>query len=117
MSFGFKHGVPTPVDMILDVRFLPNPFFVPALKNQTGRSKKIQNFLRGQKALPLFLKKTTSLLEFVMGQYEEAGRPSYTVAIGCTGGKHRSVAVVELLKPYFRRKKLGVRVSHRDIHV
>lgn len=115
LSFGYKHGVPLEADLLFDVRFLPNPHFVPALRPLTGRDRPVQEFLDGTDATGVFLDKTTDLLRFLIPQYAVEGKSYLTVAIGCTGGRHRSVMVAERL----RRRLAGVdgvrlRLKHRD---
>lgn len=115
-SFGFKHGLPLGADLVFDVRFLPNPHFVPALRPQTGRDRPVAAFLERQPATAQLLKRLTSLLKFLVPQYIAEGKSYLTVAIGCTGGRHRSVYIAEAL----RRSLAGVRgvtarVRHRDV--
>lgn len=115
-SFGFKHGLPLGADLVFDVRFLPNPHFVPALRPQTGRDRPVAAFLERQAATGQLLKRLTSLLKFLLPQYIAEGKSYLTVAIGCTGGRHRSVFIAEAL----RRSLAGVRgvtarVRHRDV--
>ena len=115
-SFGFKHGLPLGADLVFDVRFLPNPHFVPALRPQTGRDRPVAAFLERQPATAQLLKRLTSLLKFLLPQYIAEGKSYLTVAIGCTGGRHRSVYIAEAL----RRSLAGVRgvtarVRHRDV--
>jgi UPF0042 nucleotide-binding protein len=116
LSFGFKHGIPVDSDLLFDVRFLPNPHFVPDLRPHTGRDPEVIEFLERAPATHQFLDHTLNLLKFLVPQYVTEGKTYLTVGIGCTGGRHRSVAVAEALK-----KGLGgipgvrVRVKHRDI--
>jgi UPF0042 nucleotide-binding protein len=116
LSFGFKHGIPVDSDLLFDVRFLPNPHFVPGLRRHTGRDAEVVKFMDQSTATGEFLDRTTHLLEFLIPQYVNEGKSYLTIGIGCTGGRHRSVAVAEAL-----RKRLGkledvrVRVKHRDI--
>jgi UPF0042 nucleotide-binding protein len=116
LSFGFKHGIPVDSDLLFDVRFLPNPHFVPALRHHTGRDEEVVRFMNRSEATGEFLDRTTHLLEFLIPQYVSEGKSYLTIGIGCTGGRHRSVAIAESL-----RKRLGklenvrVRVKHRDI--
>ena len=116
MSFGFKFGVPMDADLVFDVRFLPNPHFVPELKPRTGRDQSVVRFMRRFKATRELLRRLGVFLKFVLPQYVEEGKSYLTIAIGCTGGQHRSVMVAEAL-----RAELGgvsgvrVRVAHRDI--
>jgi len=114
-SFGFKHGLPLGADLVFDVRFLPNPHFVPELRPQTGRDAPVVNFLKRQPATGQLVKRLTSLMKFLLPQYVAEGKSYLTVGIGCTGGRHRSVYVAESL----RRATAGVagvtaRARHRD---
>jgi UPF0042 nucleotide-binding protein len=115
-SFGFKHGLPVDADLVFDVRFLPNPHFVPALRGKTGRDREVVRFLDQAPETHEFLARVTALLAFLLPQYAKEGKSYVTVAVGCTGGKHRSVALAESMK-----RELGalegirLRVRHRDI--
>jgi len=116
VSFGYKYGIPLEVDLLLDVRFLPNPYFVAKLRTQTGRSKEVQSYVEKAEASKEFMKKTTDLLRFLIPHYSSEGKSYLTIGIGCTGGRHRSVVVAERL----RRRLIGsagirFRVRHRDI--
>jgi UPF0042 nucleotide-binding protein len=114
LSFGFKHGLPAEADMVLDVRFLPNPYFVEALSASTGEEANVREFVLGNDDAAGFLERSQALLEFVLPRAEREGKAYLTVAVGCTGGRHRSVAVVqELAKRLPRRHPLTVR--HRDL--
>ena len=116
VSFGYKHGIPLESDLLLDVRFLPNPHFVPSLRRHTGRHRSVQRYVDGCDATKLFLAKATELLRFLVPQYAQEGKSYLTIGIGCTGGRHRSVVVAERL----RRRLTGLdgvrlRVKHRDV--
>ena len=116
LSFGYKHGVPLESDLLLDVRFLPNPHFVPRLRRCTGRDRSVQRYLEGLEPTKAFLAKATELLRFLIPQYAQEGKSYLTVGIGCTGGRHRSVFIVDRL----RRRLAGLdgvrlRVKHRDM--
>jgi UPF0042 nucleotide-binding protein len=114
LSFGFKHGLPAEADIVLDVRFLPNPYFVESLSAATGEEPQVASFVLDNADAREFLEKTLSLLSFVLPRAEREGKAYLTVAIGCTGGRHRSVAVVqELAKGLPKRHPLTVR--HRDL--
>ena len=113
-SFGFKHGLPLGADLVFDVRFLPNPHFIPALRPQTGRDRPVAAFLEQQAAAGQLLKRLTSLLKFLVPQYIAEGKSYLTVAIGCTGGRHRSVYLVEALAARLRGN-YPVIVRHRDL--
>jgi UPF0042 nucleotide-binding protein len=118
LSFGFKHGIPVDADLLFDVRFLPNPHFVPSLRPHTGRDREVRRYLDRSEATADFLRHTLNLLKFLIPQYVKEGKAYLTIGIGCTGGRHRSVAIAEALK-----KGLGgiegiqLRVAHRDIAI
>jgi UPF0042 nucleotide-binding protein len=116
LSFGFHYGPPAEADLMFDVRFLKNPHWVPALRPQTGRDKAVAAYMRRQPATRATLKRLQSFLRFLVPHYLEEGKAYLTVAVGCTGGRHRSVYVAEALK----RELAGVegvatRVRHRDM--
>ena len=116
LSFGFKHGIPPDADLVLDVRFLPNPHFVPGLRRLTGRSRAVRRYLDKHAATKTFVQKACDLLQFLVPHYVAEGKTYLTVAIGCTGGRHRSVAMAEALKPRLRGlRTTRLRVKHRDI--
>jgi UPF0042 nucleotide-binding protein len=116
LSFGFKHGIPVDSDLLFDVRFLPNPHFVPELRPHTGRDPEVIQFLERAPATHQFLDHTVNLLKFLVPQYVTEGKTYLTVGIGCTGGRHRSVAVAEALKKGLSGiPGVRVRVKHRDI--
>jgi RNase adapter protein RapZ len=116
LSFGFKHGIPVDSDLLFDVRFLPNPHFVPELRPHTGRDAKVIKFLDRSKATHEFLDHTLNLLKFLVPQYVSEGKSYLTVGIGCTGGRHRSVAIAEALKKGLSGiPGVRIRVKHRDI--
>jgi UPF0042 nucleotide-binding protein len=116
LSFGFKHGIPVDSDLLFDVRFLPNPHFVPELRPHTGRDPEVIEFLERAPATHQFLDHTLNLLKFLVPQYVHEGKTYLTVGIGCTGGRHRSVAVAEALKKGLSGiPGVRVRVKHRDI--
>lgn len=118
LSFGFKHGIPVDADLLFDVRFLPNPHFVPALRPHTGRDREVRRFLDRSEATSDFLGHTLNLLKFLIPHYVKEGKSYLTIGIGCTGGRHRSVAVAEALKKGLGRiDGVQVRVKHRDIAV
>ncbi len=115
MSFGFKYGVPYDADLVFDVRFLPNPNFVPELRDLTGLQPEVQGFVRKKKDTAAFLRKLTGLLDFLLPLYKKEGKTYLTIAVGCTGGRHRSVAVVESLREKMDAGGQDVIVRHRDI--
>jgi UPF0042 nucleotide-binding protein len=116
MSFGFKNGLPTDADMVLDVRFLPNPYWVPELRPQTGLSDAVREFvLTGQPAAGEFLDRLGKLFDTIRDGFVREGKRAVLIAIGCTGGKHRSVAVAEAFAARLRHSGMAVNVLHRDL--
>jgi UPF0042 nucleotide-binding protein len=118
LSFGFKHGLPLDADLVFDVRFLPNPHFVPALKARTGKQRSVARYLDSFPETAEFLERVEALLRFLLPRYASEGKSYVTVAIGCTGGRHRSVAVAESLEKRLKDVEgVRFRVRHRDIAV
>lgn len=115
MSFGFKNGVPFDADMVLDARFLPNPHWVPDLRPQTGLSQAVSGYVLGQDAAEPWLESVRSLLGAVIPGYQREGKRLATLAVGCTGGKHRSTAMAEELARRLRSDGVEVHVVHRDL--
>jgi UPF0042 nucleotide-binding protein len=115
LSFGFKFGVPAEADLVFDARFLANPNFVPALKRLTGADPKVVRYLRSQEDLGPFLRRIQSLVAFVLPRHEKEGRTYVTIAVGCTGGRHRSVMIANELGAAVEKKGYAVRVHHRDV--
>lgn len=115
MSFGFKHGVPIDVDTVFDVRFLPNPHWDEALRPLTGLDPAVAGYVLGEDLAGEFLARVTSLLDLVLPAYVAEGRSYLTIGVGCTGGRHRSVAVVEAVAGHLRAAGYSPRVSHRDL--
>lgn len=115
MSFGFKNGLPIDADMVLDVRFLPNPHWVPELRAQTGLSQAVSSYVLGQDAAQAWLDAVSAMLDAVIPGYLTEGKRHATVAIGCTGGKHRSTAMTEELAHRLREQGIAVHISHRDL--
>jgi len=116
LSFGFKHGIPVDSDLLFDVRFLPNPHFVPALRPHTGRDRDVVRYIERSDATKDFLRHTLDLLKFLVPQYVMEGKTYLTIGIGCTGGRHRSVAMAEALKKGLSGiDGVRLRVVHRDI--
>lgn len=114
-SFGFKHGLPLDADIVMDVRFLPNPHWEEALRPLTGLDMEVRDFVIERSEAKLFLAKLLSLFETVLPQYASEGKSYLTIAIGCTGGHHRSVAIAEEIGSAMRGSGQPVRVTHRDI--
>jgi UPF0042 nucleotide-binding protein len=115
VSFGYKYGAPSDADLMFDVRFLPNPHFVPGLKRFTGRDAKVRRFIRSFPQTGEFLRRMESLLAYLMPHYIEEGKSYLTIAFGCTGGKHRSVMLAEEIKKALEKRKYATKVIHRDI--
>ena len=117
LSFGFKHGIPADADLVFDVRFLPNPFYIDELKYLTGNDRGVQDYVMSFPEAGIFLDKLTDLLRFLIPNYIKEGKYQLVVAIGCTGGKHRSVTLANELYRKLRNReaKYGVSLSHRDI--
>ena len=115
LSFGFKHGAPTEADLVFDVRFLPNPHFVDRLRHLTGRDARVVRFIKQHKVTQDFINRLTEFLKFVLPHYVTEGKTYLTVAIGCTGGQHRSVMIAEALKRTLEHTPgVRLRVKHRD---
>ena len=116
LSFGFKYGIPADADLVFDVRFLPNPYYIEELKKLTGNDKPIQDYVMGFDAAHIFLDKIMDLFDFLLPEYVQEGKNSLVIAIGCTGGKHRSVTIArELYSRIARNGEYGFRLEHRDV--
>lgn len=115
MSFGFKHGVPIEADMVFDVRFLPNPYYVDSLRNKTGLDSEVYDFIFDYASAREFLSLLCSLVDFLIPQYIEEGKRTLTIAVGCTGGHHRSVAVARALTEHIRQLGQSAENNNRDI--
>ncbi len=115
MSFGYKYGLPMDADIILDVRFLPNPYYVDRLRPLTGQDKKVKNYVLERPATATFLKKTESLLTFLLPKYAQEGKTHFALALGCTGGRHRSVALAEVVFEFLQKRNYNVILRHRDV--
>ncbi|HXI10984.1 MAG TPA: RNase adapter RapZ [Thermodesulfobacteriota bacterium] len=115
VSFGYRYGIPTDADLVIDIRFLPNPFFVNALKGLDGTDERVREYVLGREETTEFLKRFTDLLEYLIPLYWKEGKSYLTVAVGCTGGKHRSVVVVEELASKVLSGMTVTRKRHRDI--
>ncbi len=114
-SFGFRYGIPLESDLVMDVRFLPNPHFVPELRQYTGLDPKISGYVMEKEETQVYLQKLTGLLDFLLPGFLREGKSYLTISTGCTGGKHRSVVITEELRKYFADKKVIVKITHRDI--
>lgn len=115
VSFGFKYGIPSDADLLFDVRFLPNPFYEEELKLMTGNEKKVYDFVMNTSRGQEFFNKLTDMLEFLIPNYIIEGKNHLVVAIGCTGGKHRSVAITNAAHDKFLKSEYGCKKEHRDI--
>lgn len=116
MSFGFKYGIPADADLVFDVRFLPNPFYIEELKHKTGNDREIQDFVMGHEESEEFMVKLTDMIRFLIPNYVKEGKYRLVIAIGCTGGKHRSVTLAnELYKRMKDKGNYGMKLYHRDI--
>ena len=117
ISFGFKHGVPADCDLVFDVRFLPNPYYVPELKHKTGNQKEVQDYVLNSPVSHEFLDKLVDMIKFLIPNYIEEGKNQLVIGIGCTGGHHRSVTIANELYNQLNSSdaSYGIRLSHRDI--
>ncbi|HXG50322.1 MAG TPA: RNase adapter RapZ [candidate division Zixibacteria bacterium] len=114
-SFGYKYGVPHDADIVFDVRFLPNPYFVQELKSRHGLEAEVGSYVMRVDEAQVFLERLVALLEFALPLYEREGKSSLTIALGCTGGRHRSVVLVEELQRRLESERFRILVKHRDI--
>ena len=118
LSFGFKYGIPADSDLVFDVRFLPNPFYVDELKHKTGLDQEVQDFVMKYEEAHTFLHKLEDMVEFLLPNYVSEGKNQLVISIGCTGGKHRSVTLAEHLHRYLsRHTEYGLKIFHRDIEI
>ena len=115
VSFGYKYGVPAGADLVFDVRFLPNPYFEPELREKTGNDPEVKSFLFEKAETGEFLQQLQSFLDYLLPQYTSEGKSNLTIALGCTGGRHRSVALANQVGERLRKRTNRVRVSHRDV--
>src|SRR5688572_15129849 len=115
LSFGFKYGLPPDADFVLDARFLPNPYWVPELREHTGREADVSRYVLGQHGARTFVETYARLINATAPGFEREGKRYLTVAVGCTGGKHRSVAIVEELARRLREVRLSATAQHRDL--
>ena len=115
MSFGFKYGIPLEADLIIDVRCLPNPFYIPELKPKTGLDKEVRDYVLGSEETQEFVKRTLNLLDFSVPLYLKEGKSELVVGIGCTGGKHRSITVARELEQHFLALGYRCLIQHRDV--
>lgn len=116
VSFGFKHGIPTDADLVFDVRFLPNPYYIEELKPLTGNEREVQEYVMKFAESRLFMDKLTDMIEFLIPNYVKEGKHQLVIGIGCTGGRHRSVTLANELYAWLKDKgNYGLTVNHRDI--
>lgn len=116
LSFGFKNGIPEDSDLVFDVRFLPNPYYVSELKNKTGNDKEVQDYVMGFPEAHTFIDKLTDMIEFLIPNYIKEGKYQLVIGIGCTGGKHRSVTLANKLYERMKNKSgYGIKIAHRDM--
>jgi UPF0042 nucleotide-binding protein len=115
LSFGYRYGVPAEVDMVFDVRFLPNPNYVPRLKVNTGNHKKVAEYVLRTPVSKQFVEKLEDMMDFLLPQFRKEGKSYLTMAFGCTGGRHRSVVFTNLFGRYLKKEGCDVNISHRDI--
>lgn len=115
ISFGYKYGVPLDADLVIDVRFLPNPHYVDELSRLTGEDEEVRHFVLERSVTKSFLKKFESLLSYLMPHYIKEGKTHFTIALGCTGGTHRSVTLAEEVQKFLKDKGYNVIVRHRDV--
>ena len=115
LSFGYKYGLPIDADVVIDVRFLPNPNYVPSLRKKTGKDPAVRRYVQKQKLYRVFLKKFLDIMDFLLPNYIKEGKSHLTLAVGCTGGRHRSVAIAEAAANYLKKNKYSVQIYHRDI--
>ncbi len=115
LSFGFKYGLPPDADFVLDARFLPNPYWVPELRDHTGREPEVSRYVLGQRGAITFVETLARLINATASGFEREGKRYVTVAVGCTGGKHRSVAIAEELARRLREARLSASAQHRDL--
>lgn len=115
LSFGFKHGLPMEADLVFDVRFLPNPYYLPELRQKTGLDADVRNYVYSTPTADEFFSRLTDFTDWLLPRYEEEGKSVLVVAVGCTGGHHRSVAVAHALAEHYRAKGISVSENHRDL--
>jgi RNase adapter protein RapZ len=116
ISFGFSKGTPVDVDLIFDVRFLPNPHFVPGLRKLTGKDQEVKEFLKEKTVVNEFSDRLFNLLDFLVPEYNKEGKSYLTIGVGCTGGRHRSVMMAEDIKEHFQEKGYRTIIEHRDVY-
>ncbi|MCI8294027.1 MAG: RNase adapter RapZ [Hespellia sp.] len=116
LSFGFKYGIPSDADLVFDVRFLPNPYYIEELRPMTGNDKAVQDYVMGNDKAHIFMERVMELIEFLMPNYILEGKNQLVIAVGCTGGKHRSVTLANAIyQKLLVKEEYGIRIEHRDI--
>lgn len=115
ISFGFKYGLPPEADIVMDVRFLPNPYFIKDLKELNGLSSPVQDFVLGREETKEFLNRFITLLDYLIPNYQKEGKTHLTMAVGCSGGHHRSVVIADTIKGHLQSFELPLTIDHRDI--
>ncbi|HAU86493.1 MAG TPA: RNase adapter RapZ, partial [Lachnospiraceae bacterium] len=115
VSFGFKYGILSDADLVFDVRFLPNPFYIPELKKKTGKDEVVYNYVMDSEAADEFLDKLEDMLKFLIPNYIAEGKNQLVIGIGCTGGKHRSVTIARAITERLSKLEYGVKIEHRDV--
>ncbi len=116
VSFGHKYGIPLDSDLVFDTRFLPNPFYVDGLKNKTGKSSEVKDYILTAKETKKYLVELFRHIDYLMPKFVEERKTNLTISLGCTGGKHRSVVLADVLRRHLKDKNYSVRVNHRDIY-
>jgi UPF0042 nucleotide-binding protein len=117
ISFGYKYGLPNEADIVMDVRFLPNPYFVTELKEMDGNQKPVIDYIMKWKETKIFLKGFYELISFLIPQYQKEGKSQLTIAVGCTGGRHRSVTIINALAEFLKKQKFLINTRHRDVRL
>jgi UPF0042 nucleotide-binding protein len=115
-SFGYKHGLPLESDLVFDTRFLPNPFYVDRLRGRTGKAPSVRKFVLGSPGTRTFLRHLFGYVDFVLPRFAREGKTTVAIAVGCTGGKHRSVVIAEELRAHLKGGSCDVRIYHRDLY-
>jgi len=116
ISFGYRYGIPVDSDLVFDVRFLPNPYYIEGLKDKTGENKSVRDYVLNFPRTKVFLKQLFMFIDFLMPNFVEEGKSYLTISIGCTGGKHRSVTIANELRGHLVRKEFSSQVNHKDIY-
>ena len=116
VSFGYKYGIPLDSDLVFDTRFLPNPFYIDGLRSKTGRSSAVKDFILNSTETKKFRVELLRYIDYLMPKFVDERKTNLTISIGCTGGKHRSVVLSNVLKEHLRDNHYSVRMNHRDIY-